>query len=46
MRQAFDIESINLDDLIATASNDPKAPIVIVLCKPDIKGLYLNIQGS
>ena len=25
MRQAFDIESINLDDLIATALNDPKA---------------------
>jgi penicillin-binding protein 1A len=25
MRQAFDIESINLDDLIATAMNDPKA---------------------
>ena len=25
MRQAFDIESINLDDLIATAFNDPKA---------------------
>src|SRR5271168_3355223 len=24
MRQAFDIESINLDDLIATALNDPK----------------------
>jgi hypothetical protein len=44
MRQAFDIESINLDDLIATALNDPKAPIVIVLC--NIKGSYLNIQGS
>ncbi len=26
MRQAFDIESINLDDLIATALNDPKSP--------------------
>src|ERR1700761_6434326 len=25
MRQAFDIESINLDDLISTALNDPKA---------------------
>src|SRR6516225_6419141 len=25
MRQAFDIESINVDDLIATALNDPKA---------------------
>jgi penicillin-binding protein 1A len=25
MRQAFDIESINLDELIATALNDPKA---------------------
>ncbi len=25
MRQAFDIESMNLDDLIATALNDPKA---------------------
>ena len=25
MRQAFDIESINLDDLIATALNDPKS---------------------
>jgi membrane carboxypeptidase/penicillin-binding protein len=25
MRQAFDIESINLDDLIATAMDDPKA---------------------
>src|SRR6201987_3618810 len=25
MRRAFDIESINLDDLIATALNDPKA---------------------
>jgi penicillin-binding protein 1A len=25
MRQAFDIESINLDDLIATALDDPKA---------------------
>src|SRR5271170_3749256 len=25
MRQAFDIESLNLDDLIATALNDPKA---------------------
>jgi penicillin-binding protein 1A len=25
MRQAFDIESVNLDDLIATALNDPKA---------------------
>ena len=25
MRQAFDIETINLDDLIATALNDPKA---------------------
>ena len=25
MRQAFDIESINLDDLIATALNDPRA---------------------
>src|SRR3974377_807529 len=25
MRQAFDIESINLDDLIATPLNDPKA---------------------
>src|SRR5579872_1330733 len=25
MRKAFDIESINLDDLIATALNDPKA---------------------
>src|SRR6516165_8796771 len=25
MKQAFDIESINLDDLIATALNDPKA---------------------
>src|SRR6478736_9623160 len=25
MRQAFDIESINLDDLIATALNEPKA---------------------
>src|SRR5271155_4259987 len=25
MRQAFDIESLNVDDLIATALNDPKA---------------------
>ena len=25
MRQAFDIESINLDELISTALNDPKA---------------------
>ena len=25
MRQAFDIEFINLDDLISTALNDPKA---------------------
>ena len=25
MRRAFDIESINLDDLISTALNDPKA---------------------
>ena len=25
MRQAFDIKSINLDDLIATALNDPKS---------------------
>src|ERR1700761_4118099 len=25
MKQAFDIESINLDDLISTALNDPKA---------------------
>ena len=25
MKQAFDIESINLDDLIATALDDPKA---------------------
>src|SRR5271167_11692 len=25
MRQAFDIESVNLDDLIATALNDPKS---------------------
>src|SRR6204780_3262833 len=34
MRQAFDIESINLDDLISTAMDDPKA------VGADIKALH------
>src|SRR5580692_2540515 len=35
MRQAFDIESINLDDLISTAMDDPKAAL-----GTDIKALH------